>query len=121
LGAHSAPYPDRYACTNHVLGNSSDNARAVDRKALESRVLTELCERMMTPEIAAEAMRACTQKIKSAQPLTPKLIGIHPPRASRSRESIAEIVCVIEQRGWHRALSDRLTELEAKQDSLTAR
>ncbi|WP_245337291.1 hypothetical protein [Shinella sp. HZN7] len=28
---------------------------------------------------------------------------------------------VIEQGGWHRALSDRLTELEAKQDSLTAR
>jgi hypothetical protein len=40
-----------------VLGNSSDNARAVDRKALESRVLTELCERMMTPEIAAERVR----------------------------------------------------------------
>jgi hypothetical protein len=30
-------------------------------------------------------------------------------------------VRVIEQGGWHRALSDRLTELEAKQDSLTAR
>lgn len=28
---------------------------------------------------------------------------------------------VIEQGGWHRALSDRLTELETKQDSLTAR
>lgn len=28
---------------------------------------------------------------------------------------------VIEQGGWHRALSDRLTELETRQDSLTAR
>ncbi|MGV6875993.1 hypothetical protein ACUSIJ_25325 [Pseudochelatococcus sp. B33] len=36
-------------------------------------------------------------------------------------KAIAEIVRVIEQGGWHRALSDRLTELEAKQDSLTAR
>jgi hypothetical protein len=45
-----------------VLGNSSDNARAVDRKALESRVLTGLPERMMTPEIAAEAIRAYTQE-----------------------------------------------------------
>jgi hypothetical protein len=57
LGAHSAPNPDRYACTNQVLGNGCDNARAVDRKALEGRVLTGLRERMMTPEIAAEAMR----------------------------------------------------------------
>jgi hypothetical protein len=58
LGAHSAPNPDRYACTNHVLGSGCDNARSVDRKALEGRVLTGLPERMMTPEIAAEAMRA---------------------------------------------------------------
>jgi hypothetical protein len=38
----------------------------------------------------------------------------------KPRKPIAEIVLVIEQRGWHRALSDRLTELEAKQDRLTA-
>jgi site-specific DNA recombinase len=38
----------------------------------------------------------------------------------KPRKRIAEIVFVIEQRGWHRALSDRLTELRAKQDSLTA-
>jgi site-specific DNA recombinase len=41
---------------------SCDNARAVNRKALESRVVTGLLERMMTPEIAAEAMRACAQE-----------------------------------------------------------
>jgi site-specific DNA recombinase len=62
LGAHSAPNPDCYACTNHVLGNGRDNAGTVDRKALESRVLTRLRERMMTPENAAEAMRAYTQE-----------------------------------------------------------
>ena len=62
MGAHSAPNPDRYACTNHVLGNGCDNARSVDRKALESRVLTGLPERMMTPGIAAEAMRTYTQE-----------------------------------------------------------
>jgi hypothetical protein len=39
-----------------------DNARIVDRKALESHVLTGLRERMMTPKIAAEAMRAYTQE-----------------------------------------------------------
>jgi hypothetical protein len=32
-GAHNAPKPDRYAYTNHVLGNGCDNARAVDCKA----------------------------------------------------------------------------------------
>jgi site-specific DNA recombinase len=56
---------------------------------------------------------------QSTQPPALKLIGIHPPRACRSRETIAEIVRVIDQGGWHRALSDRLTELEAKQNSRT--
>jgi site-specific DNA recombinase len=34
---------------------------------------------------------------------------------------MAEIVRVIEQGSWHHTLSDRLTDLEVKQDSLTAR
>lgn len=36
-------------------------------------------------------------------------------------KAIAEIVRLIEQGCWHRALSNRRTELEAKQDGLTAR
>ena len=39
---------------------------------------------------------------------------------AETEKAIAEIVRVIEQGGWHRALSDRRTELEARQDSLTA-
>jgi hypothetical protein len=103
-----------------VLGNSSDNARAVDRKALESRVLTELCERMMTPEIAAEAMRACTQEINRLNRQRRSSSESTRRELTEAAKAIAEIVR-IEQGGWHRALSDRLTELEAKQDSLTAR
>ena len=41
-----------------MLGKGCDNARAKNGTALKSRVLTGLRERMMTPEIAAEAMRA---------------------------------------------------------------
>jgi site-specific DNA recombinase len=58
LGAHSAPDPDCYSCTNHVLSNGCNNGRNVNRKALESRVLIGLRKRMMTPEIEAEAMLA---------------------------------------------------------------
>jgi len=120
IGAHGAPNPDRYACTNHVLGNGCDNARSVDRKALESRVLTGLTERMMTRGIAARAMRTYTQEINRLNRQPPKLIGIHRPRACRSRESHRK------DRARRRAMRlasrpVRLTELEAKQDSLTAR
>jgi site-specific DNA recombinase len=38
-----------------------------------------------------------------------------------TEKAIKEIVRVIEQGGYHRALSDRLTELETKRDDLTVR
>ena len=103
-----------------MLGNGCDNARTVDRKALESRVLTGLRERMMTPEIAAEAMRTYTQETNRLNRQRRSSSESTRPSLPKPRKPIAEIVLVIEQRGWHRALSDRLTELEAKQDSLTA-
>ena len=103
-----------------MLGNGCDNARAVDRKALESRVETGLRERMMTPEIAADAMRAYTQETNRLNRQRRSSSESTRRELAEAAKAIAEIVRVIQQGGWHRALSDRLTELEAKQDSLTA-
>ena len=62
-------------------------------------------------------MRAYTQETDR---LNRQLELIDPPKPEAAK-AIAKIVRVVEQYGWHRALSDRRTELEAKQDSLTAR
>jgi hypothetical protein len=62
-----------------VLGNGCDNARNVDRKALESRVLTGLREH----DDAGDRRRGHAHLDagnQSAQPPAPKLIGIHPPK-----------------------------------------
>ena len=112
MRAHSTADPDSYACTNHVLGNGCDNARAVDRKALESRVLTGLRESMMTPEIAADAMRAYTQETNTLNRQRRSSSESTRPELAEAAKAIAEIVRVIEQGGWHRALSDRLTGLK---------
>ena len=104
-----------------MLGNGCHNARTVDRKALESRVLTGLRERMMTPEIAADAMRAYTQETNRLNRQRRSSSESTHPELAEAAKAIAEIVRVIEQCGWHRAPSNRLTELEAKQNSLTAR
>lgn len=119
-GSYGRRGGDRYACTNRMLGNGCDNPRSVDRKALETRVLTGLRERMMAPGIAAEAMRAYTeetnrlnrQRRDSAEATRRELADIE--------NAVREIVRVIEQGGWHKALSNRLTELESRQDALTA-
>ena len=114
-GSYARRGQDRYACTNHVLGKGCDNARTVDRKALESRVLTGLRERMMTPETAAEAMRAYTQETNRLNRQRRSSGESIRRELAETNKAIEEIVRVIEQGGWHRALSDRLTELEAQQ------
>src|SRR5690606_38344740 len=57
-GTYARRGQDRFACSNHVLGNGCDNARTIARDVLEPRVLSGLRERMMTPDMAAEATRA---------------------------------------------------------------
>ncbi|HUZ90406.1 MAG TPA: recombinase family protein [Methylocella sp.] len=120
-GSYARRGQDRYACTNHVLGNGCDNARTIAREALEARVLTGLRERMMTPEMAAEAMRAYTQETNRLNRERRNTADATRRELAETAKAIAEIVRVIEQGGWHRALSARLTELEARQDGLTAR
>jgi len=120
-GSYARRGQDRYACINHVLGNGCDNARTIAREALEARVLTGLRERMMTPEMAAEAMRSYAREANRLNRERRNTAEASRGELVETAKAIAEIVRVIEQGGWHRALSDRLTELEAKQDELTAR
>lgn len=112
---------DRYVCTNHALANGCDNGRTVPREALEARVLAGLRDQMMTPEMAAEAMRAYAEETNRLNRERRATAETTRRELADTTKAIAEIVRVIEQGGWHRALSDRLTELEAKQDALTAR
>jgi len=120
-GSYARRGQDRYACTNHVLGNGCDNARTIAREALDARVLTGLGKRMMTPDMAAEATRAYAEETNRLNRERRQTEDATRRDLAETIKAIAEIVRVIEQGGWHRSLSDRLTELETKQDSLTAR
>lgn len=51
-----------FACSNHISKGTCDNSRTIAREELERRVLTGLKDRMMAPEVAAEAMRAYAEE-----------------------------------------------------------
>lgn len=102
-----------------MLGNGCDNARAVDRKAPESRVLTGLRERMMTPAVGAEAMHAYTHKTNRLNRQRRSSSESTRRDLAEAAKAIAEIVRVIEQGGWHHALSDRLTSLRSNRTAST--
>jgi site-specific DNA recombinase len=74
----------------------------VDREALESRVLTELPERMMTPGIAAEAMRAHAQETNQLNRQRRSSSESTRPELAEDAKALAKIVRVIGQCGWHR-------------------
>ncbi|GAB1715049.1 MAG: Recombinase [Nitrobacter sp.] len=61
-GPYSLRGADRFACSNRISNGTCSNTRTIPRKELERRVLAGLKDRMMAPEVAAEAMRACAEE-----------------------------------------------------------
>ncbi|TIV04294.1 MAG: recombinase family protein, partial [Mesorhizobium sp.] len=56
-GRYSLRGAGRFACSSHIANKSCSNSRTIPREELENRVVAGLKDRMMSPEIAAEAMR----------------------------------------------------------------
>ena len=66
----------------------------------------------MTPEMAAEAMRAYAEETNRLNRERQAMAETTRIELAETALAIAEIVRVIEQGGWHRALSDRLPSLK---------
>ncbi|KXF79401.1 resolvase [Paramesorhizobium deserti] len=62
-GPYSLRGADRFACSNHVSKGTCSNGATIAREELERRVLTGLKDRMMSPDVAAEAMRAYADEV----------------------------------------------------------
>jgi len=88
---------------------------------VETRVLDGLRNKLMAPEVAAEAIRAYaveTNRLNRER----RTSGEADRRALADIErKLREIVAAIEDGGYTRMLLDRLRELEAKQDEITER
>jgi DNA invertase Pin-like site-specific DNA recombinase len=62
-GPYSLRGADRFACSNHISNGSCSNSRTIPREELERRVLSGLEDRMMAPDVTAEAMRAYAEEM----------------------------------------------------------
>jgi site-specific DNA recombinase len=124
-GCCGGPYAlrgqDRYACSNHVMNGSCANSRTITRETLEMRMVNGLRDRLMAPEIAAEAMRAYAEE-------TNRLNRERRSSGDADRKALAdvekklkEIVAAVEDGGYSRPLMARLRDLETKQDELAER
>ena len=120
-GPYALRGQDRFGCSTHIMNGSCANSRSITRAALEDRVLAGLKDRLMAPEIAAEAIRAYAEETNHLN---------HTRRASGEAErkeldkiarTIKELVTQVEDGGGSRAVMARLRELEAREDELNGR
>ena len=118
-GSYALRGQDRYACSNHVMNASCTNSRTIAREALEARMLAGLRDRLIAPEIAAEAMRAYAEETNRLNRERRSSGAADRKALSDIEKKLKEIVTAIEDGGYTRTLMDRLRDLEGKQDELT--
>jgi hypothetical protein len=111
----------RVGCVSHIMGRGRANGRTINRDALEARVLAGPRNRLMAPDVMAEAIRACITK-------TNRLNRHHRAnreadllRLEKARKAIAGIVAAIEDGGYSRPLMARLKTLEVDADAIRGR
>ena len=120
-GSYARRGQDRYACMTHVRSGGCDNSRTIGREALEARVLDGLKHKLMTPEVAAEAMRAYADETNRLNRERRTNGEVYRRTLADIERKLRDIVAAIEDGGYTRILSDRLRELETQQDEITER
>src|SRR5216684_1668207 len=109
---------DRYACSARVTNGSCANTRTIPRVDLEQRVLAGLKDRMMAPEMAAEAMRAYAEETNRLNRERRASGEGHRSELAKIRRTLKQMLSVIEEGGHTRGMTDRMRELEAREDVL---
>jgi site-specific DNA recombinase len=68
------------------MNGSCTNGRGITRAALEARMLDGLRDRLMAPEIAAEAMRAFAEETNRLNRDRPRFAGVQSLISARSQK-----------------------------------
>jgi site-specific DNA recombinase len=114
-GCCGGPYAlrgqDRYVCSSHVMNGSCSNSRSIPSAALEARVPEGLRERLMAPEVAAEAMRAYAEETNRLNRERRASGEADRRELDKITRSIKEIVALVEDGSGSRALLARLRAL----------
>ena len=119
-GPYSLRGAGRYACSAHVTNRSCSNSRTIPRAELEERVLAGLKNRLMAPEVAAEAMRAYAEETNRLN--RERRVGADAARTElvKVERSIASMIAAIEDGLYEPSMKVRMPELERRKAELVA-
>ncbi|OIQ93612.1 hypothetical protein GALL_244600 [mine drainage metagenome] len=117
-GPYSLRGADRYACSAHIANHSCSNSRTIPRAELEERVLAGLKNKLMAPEVAAEAMRAYAEETNKLNRERRSSGEAYRTELAKIERTLKQMLNVIEEGGYTRGMTDRMRELEAREDAL---
>ncbi len=109
-----------YACADHVNRGTCTNIRTVSRKAIERRVLSGIKDKLLTPELIGIFVREFTEEWNRQTAQNRHELAAFESALADVNCRIAQVVDAIEQGIITATTKDRLLELEAKLEGLTA-
>ncbi|REF73547.1 recombinase family protein [Paracoccus versutus] len=110
---------DRFACSTHVTKGTCSNNRTILREDLERRVLAGLKERMMAPEVAAEAMRAYAEETNRLNRERRSNGDSWKAELVKVEKQIRGIIEAIKEGMFHPSMKGEMDALEARKAELT--
>ena len=118
-GPYSIRGSDRFACSTHQTKGTCSNSRTIPREELERRVLAGLKERMMTPEVAAEAMRAYAEETNRLNRERRSNGDVWKAELVKVEKQIRGIIEAIKAGMFHPSMKGEMDALEARKAELT--
>jgi site-specific DNA recombinase len=118
-GTYSLRGSERFACSNRITNKSCTNSRTILRDELEARILAGLKDRLMSPELAAQAMRAHaeeTNRLNRERRTNGEAWAVE---LEKTGKQIAQIVEAIADGMYHPSMKEKIEKLEARKAELT--
>ncbi|WP_180902318.1 recombinase family protein [Martelella soudanensis] len=119
-GPYSLRGAGRFACSNHISKGTCSNSRTIRQEELEDRVLSGLKDRMMAPEMAAEAMRAYAEETNRLNRERRSNGNAWQAELAKVEKQIAQLIEAIADGMYHPSMKEKMTTLEARKAELAS-
>jgi len=119
-GTYSLRTGDRFACSSHASNGSCSNSRTIPRNELEHRVLAGLKDRLMAPQVAAEAMQAYAEETNRLNRERRSNGAGWRAELAKIEKQIGGIIEAIKEGMYQPSMKDAMNSLEDRKAELTA-
>ncbi|RJL07393.1 recombinase family protein [Paracoccus aestuarii] len=123
-GCCSGPYSlrgaGRFACSNHISKGNCTNKATIRQDELETRVLAGIRNKLMAPEIAADAMRAYAEEMNRLNRERRANSDAWRTELAKVEKDIRGMIEAIKAGMFHESMKGEMTALEARKAELTS-